>query len=87
MLIWSLQNDKRFAKHVLLGWVIGIKSLKYLVLCHNLILFGTARNRPRPHRRAHFFMTEAGRDKYEYCIILRLWVIVIYAIRYFRAKL
>lgn len=32
-------------------------------------------------------MTEAGRDKYEYCIILRLWVIVIYAIRYFRAKL
>lgn len=55
MLIWSLQNDKRFAKHVLLGWVIGIKSLKYLVLCHNLILFGTARNRPRPHRRAHFF--------------------------------
>lgn len=55
MLIWSLQNDKRFAKHVLLGWVIGIKSLKYLVLCHNLILFGTARNRPRPQRRAHFF--------------------------------
>ena len=32
-------------------------------------------------------MTEAGRNKYEYCIILRLWVIVIYAIRYFRAKL
>lgn len=51
----DLENDKRFAKHVLLGWVIGIKSLKYLVLCHNLILFGTARNRPRPHRRAHFF--------------------------------
>lgn len=55
MLIWSLQNDKRFAKHVLLGWIIGIKNFKYHVLCHNLILFRTARNRPRPHTRAHFF--------------------------------